>query len=326
MARFYDECVWNDYAIGDRFRQVNIEKGVVFDVSDVTHNYYSNHFPDQKDPKDFGRIRPPYDNIWLEARPSPAFHDAMTDELVGEDFSKSMMRRRDRLDHLAAFMSTHKADEKAGFLEDTIENGPEPQAKMARQFLNSDARWAIAVMFILDFTDYDQPVTPGMAMTFLTQDGRACAVQPEGRDKAFASMTAPNPNADLELVRFGQALMAPMYFSLAMLNCKNVESEKNAPNEKLAEKQRKTKGSAQTTYRTLVVTVPSSISGGSSNGEADGTSTSQHMVRGHFRELTSDYYTEKQGESVWVPPHVRGSGEEGIVKKDYSVKTREGDD
>lgn len=43
-----------------------------------------------------------------------------------------------------------------------------------------------------------------------------------------------------------------------------------------------------------------------------------HWVRGHYRHLKSDYYTNKQGQKIWIPPHLRGRGK--IVPKSYSLK------
>jgi hypothetical protein len=43
-----------------------------------------------------------------------------------------------------------------------------------------------------------------------------------------------------------------------------------------------------------------------------------HWVRGHYRHLKSDYYTNKQGQKIWIPPHLRGKGV--LVPKAYDVE------
>lgn len=42
-----------------------------------------------------------------------------------------------------------------------------------------------------------------------------------------------------------------------------------------------------------------------------------HEVRGHYRHLHSDWYKNKQGDVIWVPPHIRGEGVP--IKKDYQI-------
>ena len=45
-----------------------------------------------------------------------------------------------------------------------------------------------------------------------------------------------------------------------------------------------------------------------------------HWVRGHVRRLTSERYTNKRGLTLWIPPHVRGTG--AIVRNAYEVKPK----
>lgn len=323
MARFYDEILWNDITIDETgLFEHNISESVVFDVSDVAHNYYSNHHPDKKDPKDFNVIRPPYDDVWLEAKLSSAYRESMTPDLVGQDFPGFFNERVDQLSYYAALMSTVNVENEFDTLKEWFDEFPSLETSMLDKFMDGGAKWLINSLFVLDFADRNGVESPGIAWTFIDKRGQAVPVALQGESsKKFATMTIPNPAANTKFLSFAQAHMAPIYFSLSMLNCKNVTAEKNEPNESLAEKQKETKGRAQTTYRTLVVDVPNTIK--SASGSGDGSSKKQHMVRGHFRTLESDYYTEeKQGESVWVPPHVRGSDDEGVVKKDYSVKTQ----
>lgn len=45
----------------------------------------------------------------------------------------------------------------------------------------------------------------------------------------------------------------------------------------------------------------------------------KHWVRGHWRHLKSDFYTNKQGETIWVPPHTRGEGV--LARKKYRLES-----
>lgn len=44
-----------------------------------------------------------------------------------------------------------------------------------------------------------------------------------------------------------------------------------------------------------------------------------HMVRGHWRRLTSSRYVAKQGQRVWVRSHARGDKRNGLVVHNYTT-------
>lgn len=48
-----------------------------------------------------------------------------------------------------------------------------------------------------------------------------------------------------------------------------------------------------------------------------GAGVAWHMVRGHYRLLTSDRYVNKQGQKVWVKPHSKGDPDKGATRKRY---------
>jgi len=53
-------------------------------------------------------------------------------------------------------------------------------------------------------------------------------------------------------------------------------------------------------------------------GKSERRKVRRHWVRGHYRKLRSDYFTRKQGQKVWIPPHTRGEGI--LVPKKYRLK------
>lgn len=48
------------------------------------------------------------------------------------------------------------------------------------------------------------------------------------------------------------------------------------------------------------------------------TYSHKFWVRGHYRHLTSDFYTHKQGQTIWVPPFIKGDKE--LIEKVYDMK------
>lgn len=110
--------------------------------------------------------------------------------------------------------------------------------------------------------------------------------------------------------------------SLLLLNTKNVESVKVEPPAKLVKKRKKKGKPPLLSYHLLTVTVPRSKRYDTTGSQDTGIKKRVHLCRGHFR-----YYSKekplfgKYSGMVWVQPHVRGSKDQGMVVKDYVVKT-----
>jgi len=48
----------------------------------------------------------------------------------------------------------------------------------------------------------------------------------------------------------------------------------------------------------------------------------KHWVRGHYRHLRSPCFTHKQGQKIWIPPHLRGDGL--FIPKTYTIEKPKG--
>jgi hypothetical protein len=49
----------------------------------------------------------------------------------------------------------------------------------------------------------------------------------------------------------------------------------------------------------------------------------QFWVRGHWRHLESEWYKEKRGVRIWVPPFIKGQGE--LIEKLYNLEGKKRD-
>lgn len=111
-------------------------------------------------------------------------------------------------------------------------------------------------------------------------------------------------------------------FACAVLHCKNVTTRQERLPRQL-HRDRARRGLADIVYRTLVVGPSPGQSGGKSAPKPEKT-TRLHLCRGHFAEYGPDYGKGKlfgrlEGR-YWVPPHVKGSAENGRVEKTYRVE------
>jgi len=106
------------------------------------------------------------------------------------------------------------------------------------------------------------------------------------------------------------------YF-LKLINCKNITTETNPPDEKLNKKRKLLKKQPIFTYKTLVLkptgkfqeTIPKHL-----------WENRIHLCRGHFKTYTEEkpLFGRITG-SFWWQPCVKGRNKSGIVLKDYEV-------
>lgn len=114
-----------------------------------------------------------------------------------------------------------------------------------------------------------------------------------------------------------------IWFALALLNCKNVETEKHAHDAKLQQaRARRNKQPLRDFYR-LNVRLPKSAQSRTS-GQATGELRPFHTVMGHLADYREGAGLFGKHKGVfWIPAHVRGSKDAGIVNKNYALKGKE---
>ncbi len=109
--------------------------------------------------------------------------------------------------------------------------------------------------------------------------------------------------------------------AILLLNCKNITTKNNYPDEKL-NNARKRKGKQPLfLYKTLQIKVPANIKKGRDATITEAINHNRiHFCRGHFKSYTQD--APLFGRIVglwWWQAHVRGQNKDGIVMKDYSI-------
>jgi hypothetical protein len=110
-------------------------------------------------------------------------------------------------------------------------------------------------------------------------------------------------------------------FALQFMNCKNVSrrdvTDEYGPPAKWIKRQK----APTIRYHVLEIDPQKTKDRKPSNPESEGPKKSLHICRGHFVTYTADApLFGKYVGTFWIPAHVRGSKEFGIVEKDYSFK------
>jgi hypothetical protein len=111
--------------------------------------------------------------------------------------------------------------------------------------------------------------------------------------------------------------------SVTLLNCKNIQTEKIPPPERLNKERRKSGKQELFDYYVLNIFIPSKKQGYREKTEPL-SHNRIHLCRGHFKEYTTEHPLLGRFTGLyWWQPHVRGQNKDGIVMKDYSVKSKQ---
>ena len=142
-----------------------------------------------------------------------------------------------------------------------------------------------------------------------------------GIDNKLLCESAKNGVSALQEVSFSKIIIVDCF--LHLLNCKNITTETIKAPEALNKKRRKNGKQEIFDYHVLNVTVPSRK--GEYREKTEPLSHVRvHLCRGHFKEYTEEHplFGRLTG-LYWWQPHVRGQNKDGIVIKDYKIKTQE---
>lgn len=114
---------------------------------------------------------------------------------------------------------------------------------------------------------------------------------------------------------------------MRLLHAKNVHSQPHEPSKPMNRKRLRRGETPAGKYYTLVVSVPGQkVSTDTGTGQYLGLRP-LHFCRGHFRYVSENrplFGRPGCHGLFWIPAHVKGRAENGIVSKDYKIALREG--
>jgi hypothetical protein len=114
----------------------------------------------------------------------------------------------------------------------------------------------------------------------------------------------------------------PAFMSFALLHCRNILAEDVVPGERIQRECKKHGRPPRITFKVLKLEVPQTahVRRSYEGGEDDsGPKVRLHLCRGHFKHLQAERYTNKRGQLIWCPMHLKGSKELGEVHKRYQL-------
>lgn len=141
----------------------------------------------------------------------------------------------------------------------------------------------------------------------------------------FMQKLAGIPEHDLRTIHTASVsvILNPTLLTLSFMHCRNVKVRQVCPPPKLSKKRQKKTGQPLLTYRVLQIDHMKQTLEQEGHVSSEGLKKALHICRGHFASYGRDgkgLLFGKHTTTVWIPMHVRGNAEEGIVVKDYDVK------
>lgn len=109
--------------------------------------------------------------------------------------------------------------------------------------------------------------------------------------------------------------------AMSFSNCKNVTrkdvTESEGPSAKWIRRQK----APEIRYHVLDINPMKEVLRAEGNIEANGLKKALHICRGHFAHYPQGLFGRGEPCTVYRPSHVRGHAEQGVVLKDYRIKT-----
>lgn len=221
------------------------------------------------------------------------------------------------------------------FDSDKIEKLPSvhPLTVFMAQFLSgtrnldtSQIRWILFAALFVQFEDWCSG--PEIEWAFCLNPQGQVTRSPNQGIVSWSSAAKLSEEEEDQQKTYFSLLMAsylyPCLLGLSFMHCKNVKNVAQEHPPKLSKAYQRRYGNSLIVYHTLEIDPMKKVLREEGQSETLGLKKALHITRGHFAN-----YTEGKGlfgkyhGTYWRPPHVKGSAEHGVVKKDYSIKAPE---
>ncbi len=199
--------------------------------------------------------------------------------------------------------------------------------EQAKHFASMPAWW-VEVIFLAAAQKTD-PLSLCGQMQFAV-DGRGAVARifhQNGQEVPFiASSDHPvwqgleRKQQQAQMASCARGILYPALLALSFMHCKNVARVEVQPPPKLSRAHARRHGAPLVKYYTLQIDPMREVLRREGDSERVGLKKALHICRGHFAHYDDKPLFGKYQGTFWRPSHVRGSGQHGIVVKDYAVK------
>jgi hypothetical protein len=130
-------------------------------------------------------------------------------------------------------------------------------------------------------------------------------------------------HAEDNLVRLGKFMVKPCLLAISFMHCKNVVMHAQDVPEKLGRAYRRRHGRELIRHHTIHIEPMKKVLATEGGIAENGLKKALHICRGHWAQYGPQYGRGKLFGKIegqfWIPAHVRGSAEQGVIDKRYVV-------
>lgn len=143
---------------------------------------------------------------------------------------------------------------------------------------------------------------------------------------AIAQEAGMSPQSLMETIE--ASCVDPVWLAFCFCHCKNVQLKEHSPNKKESSAHRRIYGAPLVKYHTLEIDPMKKILRHEGQSETLGLKRALSICRGHFSEYGPEFgkgklFGKLEGR-FWIPQHLTGSAEHGVIKKDYAINAPQG--
>jgi hypothetical protein len=187
-----------------------------------------------------------------------------------------------------------------------------------------DVRWHYTIFTFLQLTAHDVirgPLLYGTAL--VSSSGQLVEVPTLDGGTQFVQWSVQygeclTAEERWHLANLGNVMLMPMWLALSFLHCKNVTLTNEDPCH-TRKPAKKGEPCRRLHYHVLNIKPMQEILRRDGQSETTGLKKALHICRGHFKDYRQRGLFGKYPGLYWWDTHIRGSGREGVVIKDYAV-------
>jgi hypothetical protein len=302
MSRLIDKIMANKTRLGKIttgdpsvvFSLTNIENAELIVIDNVAHYFDSQKNDAHLSTSGFPNMAPPFSNFYMEFR-----------------MPRSMRRWGDEVaTHFISF--SLKGDSFQGSDIDKIKSE------------YPEAHWLLTcVMWCWSPSGDKQLYSFPFLVSFMVREDGSYLPGTGGDFLIMGIDPASLPDEDIQLfIDTVTWIVNPCLLAISFLHCKNVTMRAESPPLALSKNYQKKFGRPLVSYHTLNIEPMKKVLRTEGNSEKTGLKQALHICRGHFKDFSKGkgLFGKYKGLYFWES-QVRGSVSEGIVDKDYAVKS-----
>jgi hypothetical protein len=286
----------------DRLLALGTASAQVFDIQNIS-DYFWLHSPKDFSEwtiRDFPKLSPPYQSFFTEFKRMPAYN-------------------------------APRAPYAMGLLHESYDREKGDLPKGADKAYPS-ARWFMTSTLFGQQSKNKKSLTLARFLLGINDDGTACKNIIKDNYfvgdlyyKCFKADVGYSQEEREIFSSYGHIALYPALLAISFLHCKGVTIIQEQPNPKLSKNFSKKHNIPLVKFHRLSIEPMKEVLKRQGNVDEVGLKRALHIVRGHFADYSESGLFGRHHGLFWREQHIRGNKDNGLVLKDYDLKTPKDD-